>query len=64
MRDSGVEGVAAGARKVEAVPCKKDVGECNLDHAVGRSWRPFGVRGRAEAYGAGEREVRREMCQQ
>ena len=51
LRKTIEEGVAARARKVEAVPSRKEVEDRNLDHAVFRSWRPHCVRGRAEAYG-------------
>ncbi len=51
LREMGEEGVGARARKVEAVPNKKEVEEQNLDHAVLRSWRPRCVKGRAEACG-------------
>ncbi len=35
LRETGEEGVAARARKVEVVPSRKEVGEHNLDHAEG-----------------------------
>ncbi len=40
LRETGEEGVAARARKVEAVPSKKDVQDHNSDRAVFRSWCP------------------------
>ncbi len=43
------------ARKVEAVPSKKEVEGRNVDHAVFRSWRPRCVKVRAEAHGRGKR---------
>ncbi len=54
-RESGEEGVAARARKVEAVPSKTEVEDLKLDHAVFRSWYPRCEKGRAEAYGRGKR---------
>ncbi len=49
LRDMNEERVAARARRVEAVPNKREVEERNLDHAVFRSWCPRCVKGRAEA---------------
>ena len=51
LRETSEEGVAARARKVEAVPSKKEVEDHNSDHALFRSWRPHCVKGRAEACG-------------
>ncbi len=55
LRDVSEEGVGAKARKVEAVPSKKELEERKSDHAVLRSWRPHCVAGRAEAYGREKR---------
>ncbi len=41
----------ARARKVGAVPSKKEVEEHNLDHAVFRSWCPHCAKARVEACG-------------
>ncbi len=51
LREASEEGVVARARKVEAVPSKKEVEGRDLDHAVFRSWRPHCVKGLAEACG-------------
>ena len=51
LKETSEEGVAARARKVEAVPSKKEVEDHNLDHAVFRSWCPHCVKVRAEASG-------------
>ncbi len=47
LRETGEEGVAGRARKVEAVPSRKEVEERSLDHAVFRSWCPHCAKGRA-----------------
>ncbi len=64
LRETGEEGVAARARKVEAAPSRKEMEEHNLAHAVFRSWLPHCVNCRAEAYGhkkrRGEEERRRQ----
>ncbi len=51
----GEAGVGARARKVEAVPSKKEVEVPNLAHAVFRSWCPHCVKGRAKACGRKKR---------
>ncbi len=51
LREMGQEGVGARARKVEAVPSKKEVEEHNLDHVVFRSWCPHCAKGRPVANG-------------
>ncbi len=55
LRQSGEEGVAARARKVEAAPSKKEVEDQNLDHAVFRCLCPRCAKGRAEACGSRKR---------
>ncbi len=51
LREMGEERAGARARKVEAVPNKKEVEEHNVDHVVFRSWCPDCVKGRAEVCG-------------
>ena len=51
LRETGEEGVAARARKVEAVQSRKEAEERNPDHAVFRSWCSRCVKGGAESYG-------------
>ncbi len=51
LRETREEGVAARARKAEAVPSRKEVEERNLDRALLRSWCLRYMKGRAEAYG-------------
>ncbi len=46
-----VEGAGAKARKVEAVPSKKEVEEHHSDQVAFRSWRLHCAKGRAEAHG-------------
>ncbi len=48
---AGEEAVRARARRAETVPSEKEVEVYNLDHGVFRSWRPYRVKGRAEAHG-------------
>ncbi len=55
LKETSEEGVTARARKVEAVPNRKEVKERNLDHAEFGSWCPHCVKGRAEGYGHEER---------
>ncbi len=50
LRETREEGVAARARKAEAVP-SKEVEDHNLDYAVFRNWCPHCMKRRAEAYG-------------
>ena len=51
LEDKGEEAAGARARKTEAAPSQREVGERNLDHGVFRSWCPHCVKGRAESYG-------------
>ncbi len=51
LREMSEEGVAARARKVEAVPKTKEADEQNFDHAVFRNWRQHCGTGRAGACG-------------
>ncbi len=60
LREASEEGVAARARKVEAVPSQKEVEDHNLDHAVFRRWCPHRVKGRAEACGHKKRDKERQ----
>ncbi len=58
LKETGEEGVAARASKVESAPSKKEVEDRNLDHAVFRGWCPHCI-GQQDGDGEGCAEQQR-----